>query len=353
MLRDAADITAGLRAGTRELPAHHERARRRPRVRHPRPAAHAELDRPARPTALHRARRRSRATRPPSGSLIKLSEALTLLEPTLDDLRAAQVDCNLLAVNLRNQGDAVSRGDQQGTWLSFLPLIDSTQGVRATRAVAEPALQPVPGLDGTRVRGRQRAVRRRAASRQPETRRAEPARWTRPRPPQDATARARAAGLLDPIAGADAMSAAARPNRRVNRSALGVLAIVLIAIGVFFVFTKRIPFVHGYRLNADFASSNQLVAGLLARAHRRRHRRQGHEDRQGGPGNLTRVQMELKDTALPIHADARVRIRPRLFLEGGFYVELDPGSPSAPVHRRRVGAPVAARPPARSSSTRS
>ena len=40
--------------------------------------------------------------------------------------------------------------------------------------------------------------------------------------------------------------------------------------------------------------------------------------------------MELKDTALPIHADARVRIRPRLFLEGGFYVELDPGSPSAP-----------------------
>ena len=40
--------------------------------------------------------------------------------------------------------------------------------------------------------------------------------------------------------------------------------------------------------------------------------------------------MELKDAALPIHKDARVRIRPRLFLEGGFYVELEPGSPSAP-----------------------
>ncbi len=50
-----------------------------------------------------------------------------------------------------------------------------------------------------------------------------------------------------------------------------------------------------------------------------------------GPDGLTQVEMELKDTALPLHKDARVRIRPRLFLEGGFFVELSPGSPSAPV----------------------
>lgn len=114
-----------------------------------------------------------------------------------------------------------------------------------------------------------------------------------------------------------------------NRAAIGVFGIVVIAIGVYFVFTKRVPFVHGYRLNADFVSSNQLVPGFspvrIAGVTVGKVR-----STEGGPGHLTRVQMELDDTALPIHADARVRIRPRLFLEGGFYVELDPGSPSAP-----------------------
>ncbi len=125
------------------------------------------------------------------------------------------------------------------------------------------------------------------------------------------------------------MSTGARP-RKVNRAGLGVFGIVVIAIGVFFVFTKRIPFVHGYRLNADFVSSNQLVPGFspvrIAGVTVGKVR-----STEGGPGDLTRVQMELEDTALPIHTDARVRIRPRLFLEGGFYVELNPGSPSAPV----------------------
>ena len=34
--------------------------------------------------------------------------------------------------------------------------------------------------------------------------------------------------------------------------------------------------------------------------------------------------------ASPIHTDAEVEIRPRLFLEGNFFVDLSPGSPSAP-----------------------
>lgn len=117
-------------------------------------------------------------------------------------------------------------------------------------------------------------------------------------------------------------------RRGPNRLVLAIVAIAVIAIGVFFVFTKRIPFLHGYRLNADFQSSNQLVPGFspvrIAGV------TVGKVTKiSAAPGDLSRVQMELKDTALPIHEDARVRIRPRLFLEGGFYVELDPGSPSA------------------------
>jgi ABC-type transporter Mla subunit MlaD len=40
--------------------------------------------------------------------------------------------------------------------------------------------------------------------------------------------------------------------------------------------------------------------------------------------------MHIDPNGLPIHADATMRIRPRIFLEGNFYVELHPGNPGAP-----------------------
>ncbi len=40
--------------------------------------------------------------------------------------------------------------------------------------------------------------------------------------------------------------------------------------------------------------------------------------------------MTLKDEGLPIHEDATATIRPRLFLEGNFFIDLKPGTPSAP-----------------------
>ena len=41
--------------------------------------------------------------------------------------------------------------------------------------------------------------------------------------------------------------------------------------------------------------------------------------------------MELKTPALPLHEDATAKVRPRIFLEGNFFVDLKPGTPSAPV----------------------
>ena len=40
--------------------------------------------------------------------------------------------------------------------------------------------------------------------------------------------------------------------------------------------------------------------------------------------------MEIEPKGLPIHSDATLKIRPRIFLEGNWFVELQPGSPSAP-----------------------
>ena len=42
------------------------------------------------------------------------------------------------------------------------------------------------------------------------------------------------------------------------------------------------------------------------------------------------VTMEIDKSGLPLHTDATAKIRPRIFLEGNFFVDLQPGSPSAP-----------------------
>ena len=40
--------------------------------------------------------------------------------------------------------------------------------------------------------------------------------------------------------------------------------------------------------------------------------------------------MELNEDALPLHEDATFKLRPRLFLEGNYFVDVKPGSPNAP-----------------------
>ena len=53
-------------------------------------------------------------------------------------------------------------------------------------------------------------------------------------------------------------------------------------------------------------------------------------DANGKGEDAAVVTMDLKDTALPVRQDATLQIRPRLFLEGNLFVDLHPGSPSAP-----------------------
>jgi virulence factor Mce-like protein len=48
-------------------------------------------------------------------------------------------------------------------------------------------------------------------------------------------------------------------------------------------------------------------------------------------GRYSKIAFTLDGNALPIHTDATVTVRDRLFLEGGYYLALEPGSPSAPV----------------------
>ncbi len=114
-----------------------------------------------------------------------------------------------------------------------------------------------------------------------------------------------------------------------TRFRVGLLAIVLISIAVYFGFTKHVPFTHGYRLHAVFVSSNNLRPGSPVRIAGVNVGRVESVDRYKNT-NLTDVTMEISGQGLPIHRDAVLKIRPRIFLEGNFFVDLRPGSPSAP-----------------------
>ena len=114
--------------------------------------------------------------------------------------------------------------------------------------------------------------------------------------------------------------------QRVNPLRAGIVLIVILAIAVYFGFTKHIPFTHGFRLKAEFATAVDIqpkspvrIAGVTV----------GQVNSIVREGKTGLVSMEIESKGLPIHTDATLKIRPRLFLEGNWFIELQPGTPSA------------------------
>ena len=110
----------------------------------------------------------------------------------------------------------------------------------------------------------------------------------------------------------------------------GVIALVIVLVATYFGFTKANPFANPYELEAVFDTVNNLktrspvrVAGIEVGKVTK------VEAIEEGDG-AARVTMEIQDKALPIHEDAELKIRPRIFLEGNFFVDLQPGSPTSP-----------------------
>ena len=110
---------------------------------------------------------------------------------------------------------------------------------------------------------------------------------------------------------------------------VGLVTLVILTVGVFFGFAKHVPFTHGFRVKAVFESSNSIrknspvrIAGVNVGKVKKV---------EGKPGSdAAVVTMEIDSKGLPIHKDATIKIRPRIFLEGNFFVDVSPGTPSAP-----------------------
>jgi virulence factor Mce-like protein len=119
-----------------------------------------------------------------------------------------------------------------------------------------------------------------------------------------------------------------RHYRGLSPVAIGLIVAILFVIGFYLGFTKRVPFTsRGYELHATFENATTLkpnspvrIAGVNV----------GKVSSVEPEGNIAEATFNVSDDGLPIHEDATIKIRPRLFLEGNFFLDLHPGSPSAP-----------------------
>ncbi len=114
-----------------------------------------------------------------------------------------------------------------------------------------------------------------------------------------------------------------------NPVLVGVLVTVVAAVAVYFGFTKANPFADPFEVKAVFTSANSIRKNSPVRIAGVNVGKVERVERQDGTDAAV-VTMRLQDRALPIHKDATLKIRPRIFLEGNFFVDLQPGTPSAP-----------------------
>jgi phospholipid/cholesterol/gamma-HCH transport system substrate-binding protein len=123
------------------------------------------------------------------------------------------------------------------------------------------------------------------------------------------------------------------PPHRV-RNALILIALVI--VGTYLAWTKSLPFGNPYELHAVFNNAANIrkdspvrIAGV--NVGKVESVKSVCENGLTGncDSNYSEITFTVDDGGLPIHSDAQVEIRPRIFLEGNFFLDVHPGSPSA------------------------
>ena len=122
-----------------------------------------------------------------------------------------------------------------------------------------------------------------------------------------------------------------REPSKTRLAAIGLVAAIAAALIAFFAYTKDNPFDNPYEVKAAFAELGQLrpnspvrIAGVNVGK---------VKSIEGGPGTSSIVTMEIKPQGLPLRRDAQAKVRPRIFLEGNYFVDLKPGTPAAKAMR--------------------
>jgi phospholipid/cholesterol/gamma-HCH transport system substrate-binding protein len=123
------------------------------------------------------------------------------------------------------------------------------------------------------------------------------------------------------------------PPHRVRN---GLILIALVVIGTYLAWTKAIPFQSHFELHAVFKNAVNIrkdspvrIAGV--NVGKVQSVKSVCENGLTGTcnSNYSDVTFTVDDNGQPIHSDAQIEIRPRIFLEGNFFMDVSPGSPSA------------------------
>jgi phospholipid/cholesterol/gamma-HCH transport system substrate-binding protein len=109
------------------------------------------------------------------------------------------------------------------------------------------------------------------------------------------------------------------------RNALILIGLVL--VGTYLAVTKELPFGDKYEVKAVFENAANIrkdspvrIAGVNV----------GKVQSVRSVGDAAEVTFSVDDEGRPLREDSLVEIRPRIFLEGNFFLDVKPGSPSAP-----------------------
>lgn len=110
---------------------------------------------------------------------------------------------------------------------------------------------------------------------------------------------------------------------------VGLISLVVIVIAVFLGASKDIPFTRPFELKALFENAPPIHRGQAVRIAGVEVGKVSNVEPVGGDSPAIVVTMKIKDEALPIHKDAQIKVRPRLFFEGNLFFDVRPGTPQA------------------------
>jgi len=121
-----------------------------------------------------------------------------------------------------------------------------------------------------------------------------------------------------------------------HRTRNALILIALVVVGTYLAWTKSLPFGNPYEVHAVFKNAVNIrkdspvrIAGVnVGKVESVKSVCENGLTAQCD-SNYSEVTFTVDDSGQPIHSDAQVEIRPRIFLEGNFFLDLSPGSPSA------------------------
>jgi phospholipid/cholesterol/gamma-HCH transport system substrate-binding protein len=148
-------------------------------------------------------------------------------------------------------------------------------------------------------------------------------------------------------------------HKRLPNYVIGLILVVLVAVGSFLAYTKKLPWSHGYEVKAVFTTAQNVVPNSPVRiagvnvgkvigvesctndnpacggvdgGDETTASTSGNPSDSGGATGVQAaiVTMEIDSEGQPIKEDSTFKLRPRLFLECNMFIDVNPGSPESP-----------------------